>query len=98
MNESSVIIDFNKTEIMEAYYKEKPLDYTVLHQWLRLHFGRAHRCENLKCTKPSKKFNWAKVKGCEYEFKRENFVMLCASCHYYYDDRFKIPKSKGKKK
>ena len=47
MNESSVIIDFNKTEIMEAYYKEKPLDYTVLHQWLRLHFGRAHRCENL---------------------------------------------------
>lgn len=96
MSQSSINISFNKTEIMEAYYKEQPLNYSTLHTWLRLHFGRADRCENLQCTKKSKKFNYAKIKGYEYEYKRENFVMLCASCHFYYDERFRT--LKGRKK
>ena len=37
------------------------------------------------CTGPSNRFEWALIKGLEYERKRENFIRLCKRCHIYYD-------------
>jgi hypothetical protein len=63
--------------------------YGTVHLWINQNFGKADRCENKLCKNKSKKYHWAKLKDKVYEFKRENFIMLCASCHYYYDERFK---------
>lgn len=59
--------------------------YSALHHWLRYHFGSAYKCQNPNCPNLSKKYQWALKKGCNYEYKIENFFMLCASCHQKYD-------------
>ncbi len=64
--------------------------YGSIHNWLRKNFGSANHCENLQCKKINTNYCWAKVNGKEYDFIRENFIMLCGSCHYYYDRRQKI--------
>ena len=68
-----------------------------VHRWLYKHFGKPDRCEH--CKKPSKNYNWAKVKSVEYDFLRDNFFMLCRSCHtkYDYNGGNKIPWNKDKK-
>lgn len=60
--------------------------YGTIHQWIARHFGKANRCENEACSKKSNTFNWALIKGKEYAHKRENFFMLCVSCHRKYDE------------
>lgn len=68
---------------MTAKEKEK---YQSIHMWLRYHFGKADKCENENCEfKKPKRFEYALKKGSEYEYKRENFMMFCASCHRKYD-------------
>ena len=54
-----------------------PKIYNSIHDWLRKNFGKANRCENLKCLNISKNYTWAKLKGAAYEKKRENFIQLC---------------------
>lgn len=65
--------------------------YASIHQWLRYHYGRATHCEGKECIGKSKKYEWALAKGKEYERNRENFIMLCKSCHVLYDvtERFR---------
>ncbi len=48
-------------------------------------YGKAYKCESKKCKHKSKIYDWTKLKNKEYEFKRENFWMLCRSCHVKYD-------------
>ncbi len=62
--------------------------YSALHYWLQRTYGKANHCENRKnnilkfeCSKESKNYNWALIKGKKYKRKRENFIMLCHSCH-----------------
>lgn len=59
--------------------------YFGIHDWLIKNFGKANKCENLACKKISKIFQWAKLNDKEYERRRENFCMLCVSCHNIYD-------------
>lgn len=59
--------------------------YDAIHKWLKYHYGSPYRCENPLCQGVSKRYHWAKIEGKEYEHKRENFMMLCASCHHKYD-------------
>lgn len=59
--------------------------YHAVHKWLEKHFGKACKCDNDLCDGLSKRFHWAKKKSMTYEHKRENFFMLCASCHRKYD-------------
>lgn len=59
--------------------------YRAVHSWLRKHFGRAERCEGTECSGKSKVYNWALKHGCDYDFKRENFINLCRGCHARYD-------------
>src|SRR3990167_5514729 len=60
--------------------------YFTIHSWLKRHFGKANKCENPNCKKISNRFHWAKLKGKRYIHKRENFWMLCSSCHTIYDN------------
>lgn len=61
------------------------LSYKGIHRWLKRIYGKADLCENTDCTHESKTFDWALLKGCEYQRKRENFWKLCRSCHKKYD-------------
>lgn len=58
-----------------------------IHNWLRKKFGKPNKCENPNCKHKSQKYEWSLLKGCQYERKRKNFWMLCASCHHVYDDK-----------
>jgi hypothetical protein len=62
--------------------------YQAIHKWLKRNFGKADRCENPFCLHRSKDFDWALLKGKEYEFIRENFMQLCRQCHIKYDEEF----------
>lgn len=59
--------------------------YSAIHAWLIRRYGNADRCEYPQCNGLSKVFHWAKRRGFLYEHKRENFIMLCVSCHSRYD-------------
>lgn len=60
--------------------------YYAIHKWLEKHYGKAHKCEaGAQCRGDSIMYHWAKRQGMPYEHKRENFIMLCASCHRKYD-------------
>lgn len=52
------------------------------HSWLTRHFKK-EKCEH--CKKTTGPFDWALKKGCIYDHKRENFIVLCRSCHLKYD-------------
>ena len=59
--------------------------YARIHWWIRKNYGTANHCENPDCQHTSKYFDWALLKGKEYEPKRENFYQLCRRCHLIYD-------------
>lgn len=60
-------------------------EYSTIHHWLRSHYGSASKCEEETCKGDSKHYQWSLIYGHKYEKKRENFRMLCGSCHMRYD-------------
>src|SRR6185312_5937934 len=60
-------------------------EYRQIHFWLKKSFGKANKCESFDCRKISNIFEWALKKGFRHEFKKENYVQLCRSCHRRYD-------------
>lgn len=61
-------------------------NYRKLHHWLVNNYGSANKCEQIDCNHiKSNHYQWALIKGKEYEYDRNNFKMLCASCHKKYD-------------
>lgn len=64
--------------------------YHAIHIWLKLHYGKAYKCENKDCKGNGKRYEWALLKGNDYDHKRENFFMLCKPCHSRYDGADKI--------
>lgn len=77
----------NAQQIGEAHprWKGKSLSYAGVHKWLERQYGKASLCQNLICKGLSKTYQWAKLRGVQYERLRDNFVQLCASCHQQYD-------------
>lgn len=62
------------------------VNYRKLHHWLVNNYGKANKCEEVNCEYPHpKRFEWALINGKEYEYNRDNFIMLCPSCHRKYD-------------
>lgn len=69
--------------------------YISTHEWLYHHYGNADKCENTICIYPRmgtkywmekpKRYEWALLKGKEHSHNRENYIMLCVSCHRAYD-------------
>lgn len=76
--------NYGKNHTKEKHYKWKgdEVGYHGVHTWLRKNYGADGECE--ECKK-SGRLHWAKLKGKEYERKRENFRHLCSSCHKKYD-------------
>ncbi len=66
-------------------WKGDEIGYGAIHVWLKVTFGKANKCENTECPNRSKIYDWALLKGKEYERKRENFIQLCRGCHIVYD-------------
>lgn len=94
-------IPFNKgkvhlKEANNPNWKGDEVGYTALHDWLRKNFGKANKCEICKIL-IAKKYEWALLKGKEYERKRENFWQLCSKCHTKYDDKCPSAWNKGRK-
>jgi len=77
-------------------WKGEKACYETKHQWIRLHYGKANKCENPNCFYPRKgsgrrwikcpkRYEWALIHGKEHNHKRENYIQLCPSCHHKYD-------------
>jgi len=66
-------------------YKGDEVGYHGIHKWLAKTYGRPTLCENIECNGFSITYHWALKRGYEYQRKRKNFLMLCASCHKKYD-------------
>lgn len=82
------------------HWKGDKVGYYGIHEWLYTNFGKANKCENPDCNHNSKRFQWAKLKGREYQRRRENFWQLCSSCHINYDETnlaLRATWNKGKK-
>ena len=58
--------------------------YSGLHRWLRTNYPKTGTCESCNEIKETGT-QWALIKGCDYERKKENFFELCLSCHTAYD-------------
>lgn len=56
-------------------------EYQAIHYWLKKVYGKANKCEGSNCLGLSQNYQWAKKSGVGYDFKRNNFHMLCRSCH-----------------
>ena len=67
-----------------ASWKGDKISYMGIHKWLVITFGKANKCEQCGIIH-NKRYHYALLKGKEYQRKRENFWMLCASCHKKYD-------------
>lgn len=63
---------------------EQRRHYYNVHHWLKTTFGKSSKCEHCE-NKRNLILHWALKKGSEYDFKRENFIELCQSCHRNYD-------------
>jgi len=58
-------------------------EYNTLHRWIGRKYGPASKCE--KChTDRTQRFQWANISG-DYKRDRNDFMQLCAKCHYKYD-------------
>lgn len=60
-------------------------EYARIHYWLKVNYGVPTMCSGKECSGKSKYYTWALIHDKKYEKKRENFVMLCKSCHSKYD-------------
>lgn len=66
-------------------WKGDSVGYGALHSWIIRTYGKATKCTNKKCTKESKVFEWALLKGKDYKRDRNSFIELCHKCHKKYD-------------
>jgi hypothetical protein len=85
-------VAFYPSDVMSEYFKINRVEYHMIHKWMIRYFGKATCCQNKHCDNISESYQWAKKKGEEYAYCRESFIMLCARCHYYYDEKFKKEK------
>lgn len=60
-----------------------PTQYSNHHHWLRRNYVKEH-CEGERCLGRGR-LEWALKKGYKHERKRENYLVLCSSCHTRYD-------------
>lgn len=81
---------------LNGTWKGDKAGYVAIHSWLKSNFGKPTKCENKLCVYPRinagnkvvkfpKRFTWALLKGKKYSHNRNNFIMLCMSCHKKYD-------------
>lgn len=69
-------------------WSKKP-SYRAIHKWLYRTYGRPYKCESKAhdYSKYVKVFDWALKRRYNHERKRNNYKMLCRSCHIRYDSK-----------
>lgn len=76
-------------------WKGDDVSYAGLHMWVKRKFGKPNKCENSFCKYPRfdakgrimvkpKRYEWAN-KSRKYIRIREDWIMLCVSCHRRFD-------------
>lgn len=76
--------DLKNEEVLQKVEQKKL--YHSVHSWLRYRYGKASRCESAACVfKTPRRYEYALLKEKSMDKKRENFIMLCPSCHRKYD-------------
>ena len=66
-------------------WKGESASYDAKHKWLVTHYGKANKCQNDNCKfKNPKRFEWANISK-KYYRRRDDFIMLCCSCHRKWD-------------
>jgi len=61
--------------------------YHAIHKWLNNYFGKANKCENPNCKGICKIYHYCLIKGKKHQHNRNNYVLMCASCHRLYDQK-----------
>lgn len=74
------------------YWKGDRASYPAIHTWLIRNHGKATHCENPKCNKKSKIYEWSLKKGYKHSHNIKHYLQLCKSCHHIYDMTDKIRK------
>lgn len=59
--------------------------YRIVHTWLNKHHGKANKCECGNCSNKTERYEYALKRGYKHDRKRDNYLMLCRSCHRRYD-------------
>ena len=59
--------------------------YHSIHRWIRKQYGRPQNCENPKCDRTSKSYDWALKIGQKHCKDRNSYFRLCKKCHGKYD-------------
>ena len=68
-----------------AHWKGEDASYISLHHWLYRELGQPDVCEFCKKSGLSgRHIHWANKSG-EYKRNLEDWLRLCAKCHYHYD-------------
>lgn len=75
-------------------YKDGRATYEAIHMWLKFHYDKSNSCDH--CNKKTKLLDWANISG-EYKRDRNDFKVLCKSCHQYYDRRKRTHCKRGHK-
>ncbi len=79
-----------------SMWKGEKASYGVKHVWVHRNYGKASKCENPKCVYPRKvsnsgvmikptRYHWANISR-KYYRVRSDWMQLCPSCHWYYDN------------
>lgn len=75
-----------KVGINARRWKGDKAGYVAVHMWVSKYWGKATHCENEVCVFESpKRFEWANISK-RYQRIREDWLMLCPSCHRRYDN------------
>ena len=71
------------------FWKGENASYHAFHNWLHRNFGKANHCEHCGLNEilggKKRWFDWALKKGFKHNHDRDNYLMLCRSCHRKYD-------------
>ena len=67
-------------------WKGQEAGYVAKHLWIVKHYGKADKCEQVGCVfKNPKRYEWHNIDG-NYSRDRQDYVMLCPSCHRKIDN------------
>jgi hypothetical protein len=58
-------------------------EYTLVHLWMKITFGKPQKCEHCKTTE-KRMYHWANISG-TYLRQRDDWLRLCVPCHKKHD-------------
>lgn len=68
--------------------------YVYIHRWVAKNWGAADKCDISKNHSTPLRYEWANISGC-YTHNREDWIMLCKSCHTLMDSlKYSVQKLK----